>query len=101
MIAYDIQFTEPTEDVEDNLLIEAVERVGRVVLAATEVDADGATNVFGGVYRPAPARATALLEPEAGGLLRRLRYEVDELETRGRQAKIKLWALPDTEAPCR
>jgi adenylate cyclase len=81
VIAYDIQFTEPTEDVEDNLLIEAVERAGRVVLAATEVDADGATNVFGG-FLPSGARAgNALLEPEAGGVLRRLRHEIDGLET--------------------
>jgi adenylate cyclase len=81
VIAYDVQFTEPTEDVEDNLLIEAAERAGKVVLAATEVDADGATNVFGGFLPPGARVGNALLEPDTGGVLRRLRHEIDELET--------------------
>jgi adenylate cyclase len=83
VIAYDIQFTEPTEEAEDNALIEAVARAKTVVLAATEVDDDGATNVFGGFVPPGARVGNALLEPDTGGVLRRLRYEVDGLETFG------------------
>jgi adenylate cyclase len=48
-IVYDIQFTEPTETVEDNALIRAIEGArGRVVLATTEVNEFGETAVLGG-----------------------------------------------------
>ena len=48
-IAYDVQFTEPSANpAEDNALIQAVGRAGYVVLATTEVDENGKTNVFGG-----------------------------------------------------
>ena len=48
-IAYDVQFTEPTRVAEDNALIEAVARArGRIVLATTEVDRKGRSNVLGG-----------------------------------------------------
>src|SRR5262245_15840016 len=47
-IAYDVQFTEPTEPAEDNALIEAVARAGNVVLSATEVNGRGESKVFGG-----------------------------------------------------
>ena len=49
LIAVDIQFTEPTEIPEDNALVGAVERNrGKIVLAATEVDERGRSNVLGG-----------------------------------------------------
>src|SRR5918995_3306624 len=59
VIAYDIQFTEPTAPREDNALIAAVERADSVVLATTEVDRGGQSNVFGGdqVLRQIGARA--------------------------------------------
>ena len=81
-IVYDVQFTEPTEAEEDNALIEAVARAGNVVLATTEVDADGSSNVFGGeeVLRSIGARAgNAIIRQDTGGVLRRLPYEVDGL----------------------
>src|ERR1700694_4684734 len=48
VFAYDIQFTERTSDKEDFALVDAVARARNVVLATTEVDKHGHTNVFGG-----------------------------------------------------
>lgn len=81
-IAYDVQFTEPTEAAEDNALIEAPARAGNVVLATTEADADGASNVLGGeeVLRSVGSRAgNAIIRQDAGGVLRRFPSEVDGL----------------------
>jgi len=58
-IVYDVQFTEPTESREDLALFRAVQRAGNVVLATSETDADGATNVLGGDANVAAARARA------------------------------------------
>jgi len=98
-IGYDIQFTEPTTPAddsaaaaqraadEDNALIDAVARArGRVVLATTEVDEQGRTNVFGGdeVLRAIGARAgSALLETEKGLVIREIAYEINELKAFG------------------
>jgi adenylate cyclase len=47
VIAYDVQFSEPAEDVEaDFELAEAIRRAGNVVLATTEVNEEGRGNVF-------------------------------------------------------
>ena len=87
VIAYDIQFTEPTTNADDNALIGAVSDVGKIVLAATETDEQGATNVFGGAPIPGFRPANALLEPDPGGVLRRLHHSIGGLETlRGRDA---------------
>jgi adenylate cyclase len=80
-IAYDIQFTEPTTNADDNALIGAVSDIGKIVLAATETDDQGVTNVFGGAPIPGFRPANALLEPDPGGVLRRLRHAVGGLET--------------------
>lgn len=77
VIAYDVQFTEPTEPAEDNALLDAVARAGNVVLATTEVDERGRSNVFGGedVVRDVGARvgdAVALTDP--GGVVRRMAH---------------------------
>lgn len=85
-VAFDVQFTEPTEPEEDNALIEAVAALeGRIVLAATEVAPDGSTRVFGGggILEEIGARdanANTILDE---GVLRRMSYEVDNLETFG------------------
>src|SRR3954468_9705289 len=47
-IVYDVQFTEATEPNEDLALYDAIGRAGGAVLATTEVDDHGATNVLGG-----------------------------------------------------
>jgi adenylate cyclase len=85
IIAYDVQFTEPSEDpAQDDALIRAVGAARPVVLATTEVDARGDSGVFGGeaTLRRFGARAgNALVPPDSDGVLRRLPYEVDGLES--------------------
>ena len=75
-IAYDIQFTEPTEPAEDEALIAAVEAAGpgRVVLGTTEVDARGRSNIFGddALVREIGARpGSALALRDPAGVIRR------------------------------
>lgn len=79
-IAYDIQFTEQTNDFDDNALIDAVARAPRVVLATTEITKAGDVNIFGGgnVLRDIGARAgVSLLPNDPAGYLRRVAYGVD------------------------
>lgn len=85
VIAYDVQFTEPSDDArQDNRLIEAVRAAGNVVLPTTEVDERGRTRIFGGGeglrYSRALA-ANALLPHDPGGVFRRMEFEVGGLET--------------------
>jgi adenylate cyclase len=84
-IVYDIQFTEPTKPAEDNALIDAVARAhGRIVLATTEVDEGGHSNVFGGedVLRQIGARSgNAVFQSDPGGAIRRLPYRSDGLKS--------------------
>jgi adenylate cyclase len=86
VIAYDIQFTEPTEPREDNALISAADRASgtsAVVLATTEVEQGGQTNVFGGdqVVRQAGARAgSSNYVNDSDGVIRRVPYAVEGLE---------------------
>jgi adenylate cyclase len=81
-IAYDIQFTEPSNPRDDNALIDAVDRADGVVLATTEVDSKGRANVFGGggILKEIGARAgnSNFLNDE-DGVIRRMPYEVDGL----------------------
>ncbi len=81
-IAVDIQFTEPTTPAEDDALIASVGRMGGIVLATTEVDEDGNTNVFGGedVLRRFDARAAStIVVTDPGGTIRRMPHTVDGL----------------------
>ena len=84
-IAYDVQFTEPTRRADDNALVEAVARArGRIVLATTEVDEKGRTNVLGGddLLREIGARpANAILNQDEGGVQRTVPYSFDGLES--------------------
>ena len=86
VIALDVQFTEPSSrgPEDDNALIESVAKAGNVVLAATEVDPLGRTNVFGGeeVVRDVGARVGNGNFPlDPGGVIRRVAYEVDDLKS--------------------
>jgi adenylate cyclase len=77
VIAYDIQFTERTSDGPDNALIEAVRKAGNVVLATTEVDPHGQSNVFGGPPAQRYARAQvgdASYGVDPGSTIRRMYY---------------------------
>jgi len=82
-IAYDIQFTEPSPNPrDDNALIDAVDRADGVVLATTEVDSRGRSNIFGGggILKAIGARAgnSSFLNDE-DGVIRRMPKEVDGL----------------------
>lgn len=74
-IAYDIQFTEPSNSARNDLkLYDAVAHARNVVLATTEVDAAGKADVFGGGANVRAAHAvvgTANLPADAGGVIRR------------------------------
>jgi CHASE2 domain-containing sensor protein len=74
-IAYDVQFTEPSASAANDLAFyNAVGRAGHVVLATTDVDASGATNVLGGeanLRRVRAVAAAANLPADAGGVMRR------------------------------
>jgi adenylate cyclase len=84
VIAYDVQFTEQTDPANDNALVESVANAGNVVLATTEVDALGRTNVFGGdeIVREVGARVGNGNFPlDPGGVIRRVAYQVDKLKS--------------------
>lgn len=83
-IVLDIQFTEPTEEREDMALYDAIDRAGGAVLATSESDGRGGTNVLGGDenLRAIGAQAGAgNLPDEREGVLRRFGHSVAGLET--------------------
>jgi CHASE2 domain-containing sensor protein/predicted Ser/Thr protein kinase len=86
VVAVDLQFTEPSDPIDDNALIEAVGRDQHVVLSTTEVGPHGSTNVLGGdeVLRSVRARAanTSLI-PDSDGTVRRTQYSIVGLRTFG------------------
>jgi adenylate cyclase len=82
VIAFDVQFTEPTDPRDDNALIEAIERAPGVVLSTTEVNGRGESNVFGSeaLVREIGARAAnTVVKPDPGGTIRKMHYEVGGL----------------------
>jgi adenylate cyclase len=84
VIAYDIQFSEETTPEDDNALFTAIQRAGNVVLATTEVGEGGEPNALGGSESLKAARAVAgngNFESDPGGIIRRLAFEIDGLET--------------------
>jgi CHASE2 domain-containing sensor protein/predicted Ser/Thr protein kinase len=86
VIAFDVQFTEPTDRADDNALIEAVGRAGNMVLSTTAVGPHGSTAVLGGdrVLRRLGARAgnTSVI-PDSDGVIRSTQYSVHGLRTFG------------------
>jgi CHASE2 domain-containing sensor protein len=83
-IVYDVQFTEPTDPRDDNALYAAIARAGNVVLATSETDASGHTNVLGGDANLARAHsraAAANLPADDGGVIRRYPYQVNGLDS--------------------
>ena len=84
VIAYDVEFTEPTEEREDLALFEAVGRAPGTVLAASEVDERGMTNVLGGEDNLAEVGARAAntgLPPDEGGAVRTVPSSLEGLST--------------------
>jgi adenylate cyclase len=86
LIAYDIQFSEPAPNpVDDNDLIEAARAAGNVVFATTEVDEEGGPKFVGAEQGSIEYARTAVgngnFEPDPGGIIRRLAYEIDGLKS--------------------
>ena len=84
VIAFDIQFTEPTVAKEDNALVDAVDRDRPVILATTEVDRNGHTKIFGGddVLAEIGARpGNTNYVNDSDGAIRRVSYAIDKLKT--------------------
>jgi adenylate cyclase len=85
VIVYDVQFTEPSQNENDDIaLFDATQKAGNVVLATTEVDDKGGTDIFGGddLVREARARAgNANVKPDADGVWRRIPYELNKLKS--------------------
>jgi adenylate cyclase len=83
-VAYDVQFTEPSENPEDdNALILASRRAGNVVFATTEVNEKGQSAVFGGPNGLRFGRARdgdASLSADPDGVLRRFSYSLQGLQ---------------------
>jgi response regulator RpfG family c-di-GMP phosphodiesterase len=83
-IVYDVQFTEPTKAYDDLALYNALDRAGGAVLATSETDENGHSNVLGGDANLAAigARAAASnLPDEAGGVIRRFTYSMGGMDT--------------------
>jgi CHASE2 domain-containing sensor protein len=84
LVVYDVQFTEPTRPAEDFALYKALDRAGGAVLATTEVDSAGHTNVLGGDdnLRAIDAEAASSSLPvEANGVKSRFEHSVNKVET--------------------
>ena len=84
VIGYDVQFTEQTDPADDNALITAVDAARPMVLATTETDTRGRSNVFGGVQaqRQVGARVgSALLAPDPDAIYRRVPFSVNGLRS--------------------
>lgn len=82
LIAFDIEFTRPTDPTDDDALLSAVSAARPMVFASTDIDQFGRTEVLGG---PALERqigahvgATAVL-PDSSGVIRRIPYAVRNL----------------------
>ncbi|MDP8943758.1 MAG: CHASE2 domain-containing protein, partial [Actinomycetota bacterium] len=83
-IVYDVQFTEPTEPAEDLALYRALGRAGGAVLATSEVDDRGRSNVLGGdenLARIDSVAASTSLPQDPGGATSRFGYAAEGLRT--------------------
>jgi adenylate cyclase len=85
-VAFDLQFSQPTDPRDDNALALAIRRARGVVLATTAVGAHGSTDIFGGnsnlwnlLGHAVAANATVL--PDSDGAFRHMQYSYQDLET--------------------
>jgi adenylate cyclase len=82
LIAFDIQFTQPTDVVDDNALIEAVDRAHNMVLATDAVDRNGQTGVLGGDLAPWGARAgNSTVIGDSQGVIRDFQHSYQSIDT--------------------
>lgn len=102
VIAYDIQFTEPSNPEDDGLLYDAIYRAGNVVLGTSEIAKGGHTRILGSdknvrAARALPASAQYDLDPN--GVIRRIPYQTDGLLTMPVVAYKRAYGkLPDRSA---
>ena len=83
-IVYDVQFTEPTKPREDLALYDAIAAAGGAVLATSESDEHGHTNVLGGdanLRRVGAHAAASDLYNDSAGAITRFPRSVGGLET--------------------
>jgi CHASE2 domain-containing sensor protein len=83
-VVYDIQFTEATTPAEDGALYDAIGRFPGTILATTETDERGRTNVLGGDANLARAHAQAAMATFpilAGGEIARVKASADGIPT--------------------
>src|SRR3954447_4958417 len=84
VVAYDVQFTEPSNSEDDGLLYQAVYRAGNVVLGTSEIAKGGKTRILGGDKNVHEARArpsSAQYDLDPNGVIRRIPYQTDGLKT--------------------
>jgi len=85
VIAMDLEFAHETDIVDDNALIEAVGRAhGKVVLAATEVERGGQTQLLGGgklLHELGARPGEAILVLDDDGVVRRFAYSYKGLQS--------------------
>ena len=85
VIAYDVQFSEPSADPEqDNAFMDAARAAGNVVFATTEVGENGEPNFLGGAEGIEYARTTVgngNFDDDPGGIIRRVPFELDRLKS--------------------
>jgi CHASE2 domain-containing sensor protein len=83
-IVYDVQFTEPTRPREDLALYRAIGDAGGAVLATSETDQHGHTNVLGGdanLHRVHAEAAASDLHNDGSGAIVRFPRSVEGLDT--------------------
>jgi response regulator RpfG family c-di-GMP phosphodiesterase len=83
-VVYDVQFTEPTTPREDMALYRSIQRAGGAVLATSESDGRGHTNVLGGDANLAAIHARAAASNfvnDPGGSIARYPWRVAGLES--------------------
>src|SRR3954451_15496001 len=83
-IVYDVQFTEPTTNREDLSLYRAIGAAGGAVLATSESDGNGHTNVLGGdanLRRVNAEAAASDLHNDGSGAITRFPRSVEGLDT--------------------
>lgn len=83
-IVYDVQFTQPTTPSQDEALYEAVSSAPGVVLATSQIGADGQTEVLGGNANLAAAHAragAADFRADSSGAIQRYERQIAGLAT--------------------
>ncbi len=78
VIAFDVEFDQPTDVVDDNALVESIGQAGNVVLAANAIGPHGTTDVLGGGGILGQLHATAgytIFPADSDGVVRRMYYE--------------------------